>query len=172
MIWTGADWTTVVTGAGVVLAVLSGGAKLWRKVEKADPALTHELPHKVVEIADDVAKFVEGIAKSPLFAAEAAKGKVEVQHVVDKLASTTLAQEIAKVLAAAGKKWADMSEIEKGTLLTTVQAALAKVGVRVTSAQIAAAVPAVEIGIQTLAPIMTEAAERAAAIVQPAQTTA
>jgi hypothetical protein len=156
MLFTGSEWTTIVSDASVV--VVLGTA--WRLLKKADPKLASELPKGVQTVLTDI----EDIGKSPWFATEAAAGKVELKHIEDKLLHTTLAGEIAKTLAAARVTWVDMSEIEKGTLITEVQAALAQIGVQVTPAQITADIAEVERQIATVAPEMQAAADRAAAI--------
>lgn len=165
MTFNATDWTTVISvaaGASVTIAAL------WKKIEKSDPGLIKQLPHEVVKVADGFAHVVEDLAKTPWFAGEAAKGKIEAKHITDKLLSSALAQEIAKALAAAGKDWNSMSQIEQGTLLTAVQAALSKIGVTVTSAQIVAAIKPVEDAIALLKPAMEKAANDTAAIVGPA----
>ena len=157
MLLTGAEWTTIVSDAAVAVVVLGGA---WKLLKKVDPKLAQELPKGVQTVLTDI----EDLGKSPWFATEAAAGKVELKHIESKLLHTTLASEIAKALAAAGTTWANMSEIERGTLITEVQAVLAHIGVTVTAAQIVADISAVEQGIAAVAPEMQAAADRAAAI--------
>lgn len=172
MLWTGTDWTVIAAQAGGVAAVLYGGYK-W--IAKKDPKLvktveediTHSLPHGVAAVIDDAGKLVRGLVESPWFAGAAATGKVELHHITSKLLDSHLSAEIAKTLAAAGKTWSDMSETEKGALITTVQAGLSKLGVTVTSKQVTDAVSAVEEGIAAVQPAMAHAAQLAADITQP-----
>jgi len=138
MIFTGTDWTTVVTGAGVVIAVLGGGVKLWRKVEKDNPGLIKAIPSKVVTVVDDAAKFVEHIVTSPLFAGLAAKGKVEAHHVLDKLTQTTAVSEAKTVLLAIGKVYDALTDAEKLKAEVTLKLALSGIGINMADKQIQA----------------------------------
>ncbi|WDL96963.1 hypothetical protein [Alicyclobacillus sp. ALC3] len=172
MIWNGTDWTVVVS-VGAALVAKIAHDRQW--LQKKDPQLAQEiqkaeesLPHGIGVALDDAGKLVRGLVESPWFASEAATGKVELHHITNKLLQSHLDGEIAKVLAASGKAWGDMSETEKGTLITTVQAGLQKLGVTVTSSQVTAAVNAVEEGIAAVQPAMQNAAKLAASITQPA----
>ncbi|WDL97785.1 hypothetical protein [Alicyclobacillus sp. ALC3] len=170
MIWNGTDWTVVASVAAALVAKIAHDRKWFAKrfpqISQGVTKVEESLPHGIGVALDDAGKLVRGLVESPWFAGAAATGKVELHHITDQLLQSTLAQEIAKVLAASGKSWTDMSEIEKGTLLTTVQAALAKIGISVTSAQITAAVTPVMDAINAVAPAMQDAAQRAAAITQ------
>lgn len=172
MVFNGTDWTVVASVGAALLTKIVADAKWLRKkdpkiITQVATLVADRLPHGVGVALDDAGKLVRGLVESPWFASAAATGKVELHHITDKLLQSTLAQEIAKVLAASGKSWTDMSEIEKGTLLTTVQAGMARVGVQVTSAQITAAITPVVDAINAVAPAMQDAADRAAAITQP-----
>ncbi|WDL98112.1 hypothetical protein [Alicyclobacillus sp. ALC3] len=170
--WNGTDWTVV---ASVGAALVAKVAADWKWLRKKEPKLAQDaatlvadkVPHGIGVALDDAGKLVRGLIESPWFASEVATGKVELHHITDKLLQSTLAQEIAKVLAASGKSWTDMSETEKGALITTVQAGLHKVGITVTSAQVTAVVQVVEDGIAAVQPVMASAAKLAETITLP-----
>lgn len=177
------DWQTLLW---VAIGSATTIGTIWVRLKKIDPKLPQQvqdivdkLPagiQKAVEvgknIVDDGAKLLSDLFKSPWFAGEAAKGKIEIKDIEDKLLKSHLGQAIATVLAGAGKTWASMSEIEKSTLITQVQAGLKAVGVDVTTAQITGAITPVEAAIAAAMPIMKDAEKRNAEITASATATA
>ena len=161
---------TVGTGLGVFLGVIKYGDKAWKAFKQADPTLAneiqHSIPQDVVKVGDTLIHDLESLAKEPWLAGSVAAGKLEVHHIRDAALKFALGGEIGKALAAAGKSWSGMSEIEKGTLLDNVKAAMAKLGFTVNIADITAAVSGVQSGIKALEPAMQDAAAKAAALQQ------
>ena len=98
-----------------------------------------QLPHQVVTLADDAVHIVEGLGKSPLFAAEAAAGKVELKHVADKLLQTTAASEAKTILLEVGKTYDALTPDEKVKAEVTLRVTLSALGINLTDAQIQSA---------------------------------
>lgn len=165
--WNGIDWTVVSTGVGVAAAVLAGGSKLWKTVEKDDPGLIKSLPHDFVTVADDAAHWIGGLAKSPWFASEAATGKIELHHITDKLLSAHLGTAAADAIASFGKDFGAMTEGEKGTAIEMVQSALKAFGQTVTAPQSIDALNKADARKATLTPTANAATERSQALSAP-----
>lgn len=168
MIFSGADWTTVISeGAGVLVIV----GTTWKWLKKHDPKLIKDIPHDFVTVADDAAHWIAGIAKSPWFASEAATGKIELHHITDKLLSAHVGTASADAIASFGKDFASMTEGEKGTAIEMVQAALKAFGQTVTAPQSIDALNKADARKAVLTPTANAATERSLALSAPKEQT-
>ncbi|HET9791314.1 MAG TPA: hypothetical protein VFR08_08430 [Candidatus Angelobacter sp.] len=138
--FTGAEWTTISTGAGTVVILLAAGYKWLRKEADAHPQLASEIekkiPHGVLTVIEDAGKFIEGLAESPFFAGAAAKGKLEAQHVLGKFADSEAARIAAQVLQAFGRGYSGLSKNEQDAAVIMARTELSKLGLQVTDVQI------------------------------------
>lgn len=157
MIFTGTDWTTVISvAAGAVVTISS----LWKKLEQKDPKLAQGVPHALKTVLDDGEKIVADLLKSPWFASEAAKGKLELHHITDKLKNAVVAQYAAQGLAAFDTELKDLSNIQRASLLSFVQSRLKAIGVDVTPSEVNAALELVQTAIDaTRSTVVKSAAE-------------
>lgn len=129
-----------VQAAGFVATALTLGTVVWKFAKKVDPNIVKQLPQDVVHTGEEIGAFFANLAKSPLFAGIAAKGKIEAHHVVSKLEDTELAKVAIKGVSAFSKALNvvldDMTATQKTDLVEFVKAELAKVKVNVSDAQI------------------------------------
>lgn len=139
MLWNQLDWTTISTGVGVVAAIGVWGEKRWTALKKVDPSLIKDIPRGVVNIADDIAHVIGGLAKTPFFASLAAKGKLEVHHVEAKLVDSELAKVAAQTLQSFGNDYANLSANQKSAAVIIARDAFSALHVTVTDAQIESA---------------------------------
>lgn len=157
MIFNGTDWTTVISVAAGAAVTISS---LWKKIEQKDPKLAQEVPHALKTVLDDGEKIVADLLKSPWFASEAAKGKLELHHITDKLKNAVVAQYAAQGLAAFDTELKDLSNIQRASLLSFVQSRLKTIGVNVTPNEVNAALELVQTAIDaTRSTVVKSAAE-------------
>lgn len=133
MMWTGTDWTVVVSVAAGIGAKVLVDLK-W--VKKHEPQILKELPKGVVAVGEDIAHVLGGLAKTPFFAGLAAKGKLEVNHVEAKLVDTELAKVAAQTLQAFGNDYASLTANQKSAAVIIARDAFSTLHVDVTDTQI------------------------------------
>jgi hypothetical protein len=169
MVFNASDWTTVISvAAGAAVTITS----LWKKLEKKDPELAKEVPHAVRTVLDDGEHLVADLMKSPWFAAEAAKGKVEVHHITDKIKKAVIGQYAAQMLAAFGKELADLTNIQRATLLSDLQSRLKLLGVNVTPSELTGYLEQVQNSIAALQSTVVKAAANLDEVLSQADPTA
>lgn len=129
-----------VQAAGFVATALTLGTVVWKFAKKVDPNIVKQLPQDVVHTGEEIGAFFANLAKSPLFAGIAAKGKIEASHVVAKLEQSEIAQAALKGVGVFNKALNvtldDMTATQKNDLVEFVKAELAKLKVNVTDAQV------------------------------------
>jgi predicted nucleic acid-binding protein len=127
------DPTNVVATVVAVLAVLVPLLKkLWpvvgAAVEKAGPAIETGV--------EDAVQLVSHLAQSPLFAGKVEVGKLEAQHVIDHLNSTTAISEAKTILLGVGKVYNELAPDEKVKAEVLLRLALSALGIQLNDAEV------------------------------------
>ncbi len=165
MLFTGSEWTTIVSDVVVGAVLLS---TMWKWLKSHDPKLANEVPAGIKKDLNAVEQIGLDLAKSPWFASAAAAGKIETKHILDALNHQHLMTLASQAVAATEKPFAELSQIEQGTMISEIQVDLKAFRADFTASDIAKAIVQVEKDVQTLLPNMEKAKELSQAIVAKA----
>ena len=94
------------------LAVIVALLGVWQVHKTQFEKYLKILPQPVQNVIENGLNGLEALAKSPWFAAEAAKGKVELKHVIDKVSHLTIVNEAKTILLSIGKAYNTLTPAE------------------------------------------------------------
>lgn len=137
MAFNGTDLTVIASQAVGAGTVLYGVYKFFVKhFPKQVAAVESQVPDAVKTLAEDGVQLIKNLAESPLFAGKVVEGKLEAQHVIDHLNSTTAISEAKTILLGVGKVYNDLTPDEKVKAEVLLRLALSALGINLTDAQV------------------------------------
>ncbi|WDL96063.1 hypothetical protein [Alicyclobacillus sp. ALC3] len=98
--------------------------------------IAEKLPQSAVVAVEDGVKFIEHLAESPVMAPFVAKGKIEVQHLIDEVEHDKAIMQAQAILRQAGGAYEGLKPDVKVKVETVLKLALSKMGINFSEAEV------------------------------------